>query len=352
MAVSRVRELETVILSVLLMISLLITSEVMAQKKKRKGNKESGKAAALEKNEAASTADSQSLARQRYSKGKSFYEEGKFEEALIEFQAAYDSKPHPTVLKSIAECQVQTGDISGAVATLEKYVASEGITDKAAVEARIAEIQEETPSTVKITSEPPGAKIAVAGVDTGEVTPATLTLNPGEYAVELSLDGMDPVQKNITVVQGEETAVDIQMDAGTQPVEETPQEVVIDPFEGEEPLLNEEPEIDAEDSGPPKAFWALAAVTGAALVSGTVFGTMALGDEDDYKKEPTQAKKEAGRRDAILADVSFGIAGAAAIVGTIILVTHLKKSNSESARLRVLPVATQQEVGLSAALEF
>ena len=351
MVLSRVREIGTIGVGALLAASLLISSETMAQKKKRKAKKESGEAAAVEKSEAETT-NTQSVARERYSKGKALYDEGKFEEALIEFQAAYDVKPHPTVLKSIAECQVQTGDVTGATATLDKYLASEGITDRAEVEARIAELKEKSPSEVTVTSEPPGAKIAVAGVDTGEVTPATLSLNPGEYAIELTIDGMDPVQKNITVKQGEETAVDVQMAADASSMEEAPgEDVVIDPFEGEAPLM-EEPELESEDSGPPKAFWALAAVTGAALVSGTVFGTMALGDEDDYKKEPTQSKKEAGRRDAILADVSFGIAGAAAIVGTIVFVTHLKKSKSESAKVHLLPVASQQEVGLSASVHF
>ena len=61
--------------------------------------------------------DIQVIARERYQNGKSFYEDGNYAEALVEFQAAYDAKPHPVVLKSIAECKALTGDAAGAYQT-------------------------------------------------------------------------------------------------------------------------------------------------------------------------------------------------------------------------------------------
>ena len=66
--------------------------------------------------------DAQAIARERYQNGKTYYEQERYAEALVEFQAAYDAKPHPVVLKSIAECQALTDDIVGAIATLEKFL--------------------------------------------------------------------------------------------------------------------------------------------------------------------------------------------------------------------------------------
>ena len=63
-------------------------------------------------------------AREHYKQGKALYDAGKFAEAEKEFQSAYDAQPHPVVLKSIAECRAALGNITGAVETLEKFLAN------------------------------------------------------------------------------------------------------------------------------------------------------------------------------------------------------------------------------------
>jgi len=350
MVLTQIRNVSTLMLCALFAAALVVSPDALAKKKKKKKRhkKEKDQPAEVETTKTPPEGDGyQSIARDSYNKGKALYEEGKYAEALVEFQAAYDAKPHPVVLKSIAECQAQSGDIPAAIATLEKYLLDPEATDKPEIEARIEELKR-TPINVEITSDPAGAKIEVAGVDTGKVTPATLELNPGEYAVRLTAEGMAPVQENINVVLGEENKLAAVMTPAeaAEPAAATP---MVDDFSTEPPPAPEA----SQDSGPPTAFWAMAAVAGIGLVSGTVFGTMALGDEDDYKEEPTQDKKEAGRRDAILADVSFGLAGAAAIAGTIIYVVHRKKTKRESAaRLRMTPVVGQKTVGFSAAIDF
>ena len=324
MAVNQIRTLGSFLVGVLVIAAMLVPNDAFA-KKKRKGKK--GEKAKLE---APAELIPQEKARQHYTKGKDLYDGGKFEEALVEFNTAYETKPHPTVLKSIAECQVATGDPKGALETFDKYLADPEAGDKASVAARVEQIKNQ-PVGVSITSVPEGAAIAVAGSTLDKVTPAAIELTPGEYMVTLSVEGYEPVSKSISVVLGEkaEVLVDFAKDA---PPPEPKEDAIVDPFAEETmPEASTAPEVEEEKSGPPTAFWVAAAITGVGLVTGTVFGTMALGDEEDYKEDPTPAKKEAGERDAIIADVSFGVAGAAAIAGIVILVTNARKQKRKSA---------------------
>ncbi len=315
--------------------------------------------------------DPQVKAREFYQQGKDLYEAGKFTESLAAFQTAYDAKPHPVVLKSIAECQFQLLDVKAAIATLEKYLADPGPTDKPELEQRLAVFRQALPS-VEATSEPTGAGLTVDGSVTDQVTPATIELNPGDHEVAFNLEGYEPLVKTITLANGEagQLAVDFSAEGVST---EAGGGSLIDPFgeeggdeesetefedEGSEGESETEIEDEVENDGPPTAFWIAAAVAGVGLISGTVFGTMALGDEDDYQKTPTDDIKTSGERNAIIADVSFGVAAAAAIVGAVILITDNSGGEVEAAadmakaRFNVQPIATDNLVGVSTSVLF
>jgi hypothetical protein len=297
--------------------------------------------------------DPQVKARESYQKGKDLYEAGKFVESLEAFQAAYDAKPHPVVLKSIAECQFQLLDVKSAITTLENYLADPTPTDKPEIEKRLATFRKALAS-VEIKSEPEGASVMVDGAMTGQVTPATIDLNPGDHEIVLNLDGYEPLVKSVTLGNGEQgqlmvdfAAEGVAVEAGT----------LVDPFGDDGDGSSEGGAAVSSDSeGPPTAFWIAAAVAGAGLISGTVFGTMALGDEEDYNKNPTDDIKKSGERNAIIADVSFGVAAAAAIVGAVILITNKGEVAADvdtaKARFDVKPVATGDLVGISTSIVF
>jgi hypothetical protein len=299
------------------------------------------------------TADSKDKAREHYTKGKELYEAGSFAEALAEFQAAYDAKPHPTVLKSIAECKVQVGEIPAAIKLFEEYLADPASTKKEEVEARLAEVKAMLVPLV-ISTEPEGAGIVLDGETTGKTTPATIDVGPGDHEVVLNLDGYEPLSKQVTVKKDEKAELKVNFDEEGIPAAPPPDpDQLADPFaEG-----GEDEEIEEDDGeGPPPAFWVCAAVAGVGLVSGTVFGTMALGDEEDYKNNPTDQIKESGERNAIIADVSFGVAAAAAIVGAVILFTaggdDEEAEISAKHKWNVSPVAGDDTVGVSTSVTF
>jgi hypothetical protein len=319
-----------------------VSLDAAAAKKKKKGAQSDAQATQVEAKDT-----SQTTAREHYNKGKVLYDEGKFTESLVEFQAAYDAKPHPTVLKSIAECQVQVGAVQDAIATLEKYASDPEAADKATVEKRIEELKA-APVKVSISSSLAGTQFTIAGKDGEFTAPLDVDLPPGEYAVTFSAEGYEPLKKSVTVVLGQKN--ELVADFSTEGV------VVAAPEPAAEtPAAEPQPPVPEgqDDSGPPAAFWAMAAVAGVGLISGTVFGTMALSMEDDYKTDPTPSKKESGQRDALIADVSFGVAAAAAIAGTVVFVVHKRKSKSpESAAVTVVPIASPNEFGVGASVRF
>lgn len=341
MTMSHHRSLGILVLSAALLGAMAVAADANAAKKK--GKKSAG--------ETTATDSSQKAARDHYAKGKAFYDEGNFAASLVEFNAAYTAKPHPTVLKSIAECQVQTGDILGAVATLEKYLADPQTEETESVELRLGELRK-TPVKTAFTSVPDNAKITVDGKDMELRTPAEADIVPGDHTVVFTVDGYEPLTKPLTVTLGEESQLGADFASEGTVLPAAPEPTIVDPFVGEAEPLSPAPEVK-DESGLPAAFWAMVAVTGVGVISGTVFGTMALSMQSDYESAPTQAKKEAGQRDAIIADVSFGVAAAAAIAGTVLLVVHSKKGKSgESARLNITPTAGPENVGFSASVTF
>jgi hypothetical protein len=356
-------------LTALLITLLAVPDASWAQKGKGKGK---GKA---KKADAAETAtppaapavadDAQAKAKEHYTNGKALYEKGSYADAMVEFQTAYDLKPHPSVLKSIGECKVQINDIPGAIAIFEKYVADPAATKKDEISTKIAELKAMM-AKVDLSSVPTGAGITVDGSVTDKVTPSTIELTPGEHTIVLNAKGFEPLEKPLTLSKGEKKQVAIDFDKEGKSTAAGGEPALVDPFAEEGGAVPAEGgAIENESEGPPAAFWIAAAVAGVGLVSGTVFGTMALGDEDDFnqkkKANPNatgdlQDIKDSGERNAIIADVSFGVAAAAAVVGVIILLTHKHGEKAEDdtaqARVSVVPVASENAVGMSTAVSF
>lgn len=341
------RNLLGTLLVAVLTTSLIMPLEASAAKKKRKRKKQ--KAAQVEK-------EQREKAREYYNQGKEAFDKEDFENALEAFQKAYDTKPHPVVLKSVAECQAALGDTAAAVDTFEKYLADPEAAGKDSVQKRVEELKA-LPIEVQITSEPEGGRIDIDEADSGQVTPATIKMKAGSHEVKITVEGFEPMAKQIEVELGadNEVVADFETEGipAVAPVESPPP---VEPIEstGEEA---EPPPMEEESSGPPPAFWVMAAVTGAGLVSGTVFGTMALADEEEFNDNPTNSKADAVERDAIIADVSFGVAVAAAVAGTIILIVHSRKKK-ESANegggleVSVLPAAGKDAIGMGTTLSF
>ena len=82
-------------------------------------------------------------ARRHYERGEKLFALGKFDEALEEYQTAFDAKPLPGFLYNIGQCYRNLGDYDQAIFSFKKYLKLEPeASNKEAVERLIEELEE------------------------------------------------------------------------------------------------------------------------------------------------------------------------------------------------------------------
>jgi tetratricopeptide (TPR) repeat protein len=83
-------------------------------------------------------------ARRHFERGEKLFALGKFDEALEEYQTAFDAKPLPGFLYNIGQCYRNLGDLDQAIFSFKKYLRLEPEAEnKEAVERLIADLEEQ-----------------------------------------------------------------------------------------------------------------------------------------------------------------------------------------------------------------
>lgn len=276
---------------------------------------------ALPETAAAQSADARTRARAVYTEGQRLFDAGDFTGALAKFEEAYGIVSNPVVLLGVASAQERLGRLPEARATLERYLRERPTApDRADIEARIAAMPAaaatETPAattgTIALSSDPAGATVVVDGESSGAVTPTELTLAPGDHEISLALSGYDLSTQTVTVTAGarSEVSVPLTVTPEAEPMEEEE--------EAEEAAAEETP---APSTDPSAATWVTTAIAGVALVTGTVFGFVALSRQSDFDVAPTRALADEGEAFALAADLAFGVAIAAGITAIVLYAT-------------------------------
>src|SRR5207253_2261415 len=81
-------------------------------------------------------------AKRHYDRGEKLFALGKFDEALDEYEKAFDAKPIPDFLFNIGQCYRNLGDFDQAIFSYKKYLSLEpDAPNKVAVEALIADLE-------------------------------------------------------------------------------------------------------------------------------------------------------------------------------------------------------------------
>ena len=290
------------------------------------------------------------LAREHYGKGKALFDQSRYDEALVEFQQAYDLSPHPVVLKSVGECQVRTGNIKGAIESFEKYLVEKpDAQDSEEVKSRIGELRSKM-GRVDITSIPDGATVEIDGQSTGKTTPLTMDMVPGSHKIALTASGFKPLNKDVTLREGETKALPINFF-------EEGERVALEPFPGEEKPKETGEQKPKEEGGPDyTGAWVSVGIAGAGIIAGSVFGLVALSDESEYNKKPSKSLADSGEAMALACDISFGVAGAAAVVGLVLFLTADSgdegKEAPKAGSVEVAPIAGANGAGFAAQVTF
>jgi hypothetical protein len=99
--------------------------------------------------------------------------------------------------------------------------------------------------------------------------------------------------------------------------------------------------------------WVTTAIAGVALVTGTIFGFLALSKQSDYDSMPTAATANDGEAFALVADLAFVTAAAAGITAIVLYATERPAQPTDStARLQVLPIVGPTMGGVALGARF
>ena len=296
-------------------------------------------------------------ARKSYALGQKAFLENNFEAAEGYFRQAHDLMPHPSTLKMIAECYVALGEIAAAVTMMEALLEDEEYANRIQLQERIAALRKQV-GVLEIETIPDGGRIEINSILLAERGHAVVNVDPGKVTVVVSnQDSRFTREANVAAGQREKLIIDTS-DAMTADADETDGQ--LENTSDSERIAQIAP---ASPMGPeseelPRAFWAASAVAGLGLVSGTVFGTMALRDQKDYDETPKEGTRDSGRRAAVIADISFGLALGAAVAGTIVLISEKrkkkqqKKSKGDVTGVTVFPALRRDGAGIAAGVSF
>jgi hypothetical protein len=89
--------------------------------------------------------------------------------------------------------------------------------------------------------------------------------------------------------------------------------------------------------------WVATGLAAAGIISGTVFGILALNEHADYEQNPTVPGRDRGETYALVSDISFGVGILAAAVGVVVWLSTPEETprshaaHRPSPRPRVIP---------------
>ncbi|HEX2676770.1 MAG TPA: PEGA domain-containing protein [Polyangiales bacterium] len=315
------------------------------------------------------TPEAKEKARAAYGRGQAAFAAGNYQESKNAFQEAFGAVPNPIVLLSIAESQAKLGELSDSVTTLQKYLELRSdAPDRADIEAKIKSLNA-TPAQVAVTTDPPGAVLDLDGMPTHKKSPATIEMSPGEHSIDYTLRGYDPGTAKLTVQPGEKQGLHLPLTKAEKPPPVTYAPVAAapvpkaeaEPTPSEAPVTAEElegPQEPAANSGrPTTALWITGGIGVAGLITGSVFGMLAVKEHSNFNDHPTEASANKGERLALFADVGFGVGVMAIATCAVLYLTSddapsATASDKAEAKLRVSPALSPSVVGANARLSF
>ncbi len=156
--------------------------------------------------------DPQARAKAAFAQGKEALEKGRFAEALAAYEEANLIKPHPVMLKNMAQVLEAMAQLPRALSLYRQYLDS-GPKDADKTQEKITELEKLLASyaTVELQTQPTGAHFWF-GAQSGEplgTTPATLNLPPGKVSVVFEKPGFQVATRALNISSGKTLKVEL-----------------------------------------------------------------------------------------------------------------------------------------------
>ena len=154
---------------------------------------------------AAGAQDGRAEARERFERGVELFDEGRFEQALVEFEQAYNIAPAAPVLFNVAQVHAALGHAVEAVLTYRRYLAEGGAAISAErrrlVDAEITRLTARI-AHLSIRTSVLGATVSIDDVDVGSTPLDPVDVTAGEHVVAARAPGFETLRRRIRIAGG------------------------------------------------------------------------------------------------------------------------------------------------------
>jgi len=314
--------------------------------------------AATDKPPAAPDKKTKDAARKAYGEGEKAYAAGDFSAAYVGYSKANELIPSAHATYWAAKSLDQSGKTEDAIKGYEALLADPGSSkigeDKLSdAQARLAALKASQIGEVTVKTAAPGAVLLVDGAPQPGPLPAVLKLSPGPHKLVLTAEGYDAKEVDLQVQAGTKVEQSVEMMPHAPPPPPPPVPEIAPPAPP--------PPAPLEKHSQLPAYVTLGIATGGAVV-GTIFGVKALQAKSDYDKDPTTKHADDTERNALIADMAFGVAITLGVTGIVLLTSgdDATEAPTKAARLRlppkgtfrVLPYVGRESGGAAARLTF
>lgn len=288
-----------------------------------------------------------------FGEGKAKFAAGDYAGAYEAFKAADALVPASVPKFRMAESLDKKGDIEGAIKAYESFLASNPRPeeDKERIEVANGRITalKATPADVKVTILPAEAAAATISVDGAPAAGNPVKIPPGKHTISATLEGYDEAKVEVEVTRAEQKEVSLTLTP-------KPKDVAVGPGP-EKPGDKPKPPETSSSSSLIPAIVTLS-LAGAGVVVGSVFGGLALKSKGEYEDTPTQDLFDETERNALIADMSFGVALTFGVTGVVLLLTDSGGSETAETEKKaagldfILPYAHQHGAGAVGQVSF
>jgi len=312
-----------------------------------------GKGGPKQPKEAAPTSEEakKEEAKKLYGEASEKFKANDFAGALPLFEQADTVYPGAAPKHKIAVCLDKLGKTREAIAAYRAFIDSnpgekyaEKVTE---ANARIAELQGMLPAQITLKVSPPDAKGLQVTLDGKPVQGTSFEAPPGQHTLVVTAEGLQPQTEPLTLKGAEQREVALTLTPPPPAAPPAPTPPVAPP---------EQPPEEGGGSNIPA--YVTLGIAGAGVVLGTVFGIMALGAKSDFNAEggATNDNADAAERDALIADMSFGVALTFGITGVVLLLTGGEEAAPEepaaASMPKLLPYGGPRGGGMAATWTF
>jgi hypothetical protein len=275
--------------------------------------------------------------------GEAAYKAGDYASAVAHFERANTLAPSATAQYWLASSLDLKGDAPRAIVAFETLFQNPEHTKLPAEQLDPArqrlDALKQIPATIALKVQPADVQVLIDDVPQPGTSPFSFKLSPGKHKIRVQRDGYEPLETELTV-------------AAAESLEDNVELVKIETAPPPETVKAPPPEVAPREPRSKIPAYVTLGVAGAGAVVGTIFGIQALSAQSTFEESPTASHADDVERNALIADMAFGVAFTLGITGVVLLTSDEPVDTASASTLKVAPYASKSGGGAAAHLTF